>query len=115
MEKFTDSASISQGLNTETVELTLTKCYHLEMESIVSRIASVNLENLDLTEAVHLGDPQVLSLSELAPNLRFLNISWCNEVTNHSVRAVVERCPRLENLVVNGIKALSDAAFPEYA
>ena len=78
MEKFTDQTIIIECLNNEIVELSLTKCYHLELDSIIETVASSRLENIDLTEALHLKDHQLTLLANKADNLRHLNISWCN-------------------------------------
>ena len=71
------------------------KCYHLEVEKIVQRISSQNLLRLDLTEAVKLRDNSIILLASKAVNLKFINISWCNELTNESIRQVVEKCLKL--------------------
>lgn len=95
-------------------ELTLTKCYKLDLDVIISKIASDNLQRLDLTESLLLKDQQILDLASRATNLRWVNVSWCNELTNSSIAQLVKRCLNLEGLVVNGIKSLNDIAFEEY-
>lgn len=59
------------------------------------------------------GDLQDLAVK--AYNLKTLNISWCNGVSDIGVRAVIDNCLLLERLVLTGLKDLSDAAFTEYA
>ena len=53
-------------------------------------------------------DKELFVLAEKAINLKFLNISWCNQLTNESVKNVIEKCLRLEGMVINGVKNLTD-------
>ena len=60
MEKFADQKILADNLNCEMSELALTKCYNLGLDHLISRVASPNLFRLDLTEALHLRDKQLL-------------------------------------------------------
>jgi Leucine Rich repeat len=48
-------------------------------------------------------------------NLKELNISWCNSISDEGVNAVIKSCLSIEKLILTGLKSLSDAAFEEYA
>ena len=78
MEKFYNAEGIANNIGKYIVELTLTKCYNLEMEPIIFKIASSHLQHLDLTEAVYLNDSQIFMLASRAQNLVSINLSWCN-------------------------------------
>jgi hypothetical protein len=95
MEKFYNAEGLAKNMSKDIVELTLTKCYNLDMGPIIPKIASPQLLHLDLTEAVYLNDSQIFILAERAHNLVSLNLSWCNELTNNSVRVIVEKCLKL--------------------
>lgn len=106
---------LASRISPEMKELTLTKCYHLDMSAIVTRISCPTLRFLDLTEATKLTDDSVLKLAYSCRELRHLNLSWCHELTDKSVGEVINRCPVLERVTLNGLKSLTDASFQEYA
>jgi hypothetical protein len=69
---------------------------------------------LDLTEATKLNDNSVLVLASKCVNLKQLNLSWCNEVTNKSLSKLIRNCLALERVTLSGVKSLNDEIFEEY-
>lgn len=59
------------------------------MQDIVEKISSKELEQLDLTEALQLKDNQIELLAEKAYNLKHINLSWCNQITNNSIKKLI--------------------------
>ena len=114
LEKIENQKAIVEGLNQQMAQLTLTKCYNFALSQVLETVRSPRLERLDLTEALLLQDLHLSELAQVAVNLKFLNLSWCNELTNESVGQVIAGCLGLEGLVLNGIKSLTDKAFADY-
>ena len=83
----------------------------MPLDEVVSKVASPQLEKLDLTEAVLLKNKGVERIAQCAGNLKELNLSWCGGVGNEAVRMVVNNCLQLQKLVLNGLKDLNDEAF----
>ena len=50
------------------------------MERILSCIKSINLLVLDITDSKYASDQDIIELAAGSPNLKKVNLSWCNNV-----------------------------------
>ena len=82
MDKFTDYTSLSSTLGHEIIEITLSKCYIMPLREVVAKVASPQLQKLDLTEALLLQAVDVEMIADRAVHLTELNLSWCGGVSN---------------------------------
>ncbi|KAI9679783.1 MAG: hypothetical protein M1817_004797 [Caeruleum heppii] len=51
------------------------------------------------------------TIAKNCPQLEYLNISWCHNINNRGVAAVVDGCSKLKDLRVSDIKGLNDKSF----
>ena len=69
------------------------------------------LEELDLTECSDMRDEVCMAVAERCHLLRQFNISWCWDITNAGMQAVVLSSPHLLLVNCTGVKRLTDLPF----
>ncbi|KZT29294.1 RNI-like protein [Neolentinus lepideus HHB14362 ss-1] len=52
-----------------------------------------------------------LILQHTAENLRVLDVSYCNKLTDRAIEGIVQHAPRIQTLVLSGCTSLTDAAI----
>ena len=84
------------------------------MNRIVKALGSIDLLHLNITDSKLVDDSDIMYMSERSPNLRHINISWCNNLTNDGVQKLFYNCLKLESVYLTGLKELDDNVFGEY-
>ena len=95
-------------------ELGLTKCHNFHMERILNCIRSPHLLILDITDSRYASDSDLINLAEGSPNLKNVNISWCNNINCAGLIGLFKNCLKLEMVNLTGVKDSRDEIFGEY-
>jgi hypothetical protein len=68
------------------------------------------LEKLDFYDAPKLNDNAIINIS-LIKKLKFLDISWCETVSNETLKSIIINCNYLSKISLQGCKCLDDKLF----
>jgi len=71
-----------------------------------------DLKNLNLMESQNLTNESVIAISENCPKLQKIDISWCYHTKNEGIQALLINCKHLEKISVKGCKNLTEDCFP---
>ena len=111
----TDAELVEILENTDNLsELTITKAYNFKLTRVINSFKAPSLLVLDITDSKYFNDDDLVTLCKNSPNLKGLNLSWCNNLTAESLEIMVRSCLRLENLILTGVKDSKDIIFTEY-
>lgn len=55
-----------------------------------------------------------LRYSEGCKNLEYINISWCENVQNRGVQAILHGCPKLSTLICRGCEGVSNSLHESF-
>ena len=69
-----------------------------------------NLEKLDFYDAPKLNDKALVNIA-LIKRLKYLDISWCEGVSNETVKKIILNCNFLSRICMQGCKSLDDNLF----
>ena len=69
-----------------------------------------NLEKLDFYDAPKLNDKAIVNIS-LIKKLKYLDISWCEGVSNETVKKIIINCNFISKICLQGCKNLDDNLF----
>ena len=69
-----------------------------------------NLEKLDFYDAPKLNDKAIVNIS-LIKKLKYLDISWCEGVSNETVKKIIINCNFISKICLQGCKNLADNLF----
>ena len=69
-----------------------------------------NLEKLDFYDAPKLNDKAIVNIS-LIKKLKYLDISWCEGVSNETVKKIIMNCNFISKICLQGCKNLDDNLF----
>lgn len=72
-----------------------------------------NLTKLDFYDASLLNNNAVSHLVK-AINLRYLDVSWSDQIMNNSIKSIMISCPRLEKMYLQGCKLLDETLFLDF-
>ncbi|KAH7862659.1 hypothetical protein Vadar_007770 [Vaccinium darrowii] len=90
---------------------------HLEVSNDFFGSYSDNSSKLNLKtlEACHnkISDEGMAMIGNRCPNLQYLNIGFCKQVTDKGVMEVVKKCKRLRNICLYGCEKVSTNILPE--
>ena len=94
-------------------KLSLRKLKKISQECFIkffSQSEFKNLEKLDFYDAPKLNDKAIINIS-LIKKLKYLDISWCEMVTNETIKSIIINCNQLNKICLQGCKALDDNLF----
>ena len=69
-----------------------------------------NLEKLDFYDAPKLNDKAIVNIS-LIKKLKYLDISWCEGVSNETIKKIIINCNFISKICLQGCKNLDDNLF----
>ena len=69
-----------------------------------------DLEKLDFYDAPILNDKAIINIS-LTKKLKYLDISWCETVSNETLKTIIVNCKYLTKICLQGCKSLDDNFF----
>ena len=78
------------------------------MSRVVNSFKSPSLICFDITDSRYFDDNDLILLSNNSPNLRKVNVSWCNSLSCKGLKYLIEKCTLIENLDITGIKESKD-------
>jgi hypothetical protein len=82
------------------------KCF----ENFFKNSLLYNLEKIDFYDAPKLNDKSVSYLSKYS-NLKYIDISWSDNVKNESIIKIFLNCKKLEKIYLQGCKSIDDEIF----
>ena len=94
-------------------KLTLRKLRNISEECFVKFFSYTNfgdLEKLDFYDAPKLNDKAIINIS-LIKKLKYLDISWCETVSNETIKTIIINCNFLTKISLQGCKSLDDNLF----
>lgn len=72
-----------------------------------------NLTKLDFYDACFLNNKAVSYLTK-AVNLRYLDVSWTDQILNNSIKSILISCTQLEKIYLQGCKLLDENLFLDF-
>ena len=106
-DSFLDMISI---ISNKLTKLILRKLRNITQECFVKFFSfSIfeNLEKLDFYDAPKLNDKAIVNIA-LIKKLKYLDISWCEGVSNETVKKIILNCNYLSKIYLQGCKSLDD-------
>ena len=94
-------------------KLTLRKLRNISEECFAKFFSYTNfgdLEKLDFYDAPKLNDKAIINIS-LIKKLKYLDISWCETVSNETIKTIIINCNLLTKISLQGCKSLDDNLF----
>ena len=94
-------------------KLCLRKLRNISEECFIRFFSFANLEGLeklDFYDAPKLNDKAIINIS-LIKQLKYLDISWCETVSNETLKTVLISCNFLTKICLQGCKSLDDNLF----
>ena len=82
------------------------KCF----ENFFQNSLLYNLEKIDFYDAPKLNDKSVSYLSKFC-NIKYIDISWSDNVKNESIIKIFLNCKKLEKIYLQGCKSIDDEVF----
>ena len=114
VELLDDTAALELAEGLPALErLSLKNCVQLSDKAIEGFANGCHgLVELSLNKIPALSDAALIALKEhCAENLKYLDISWCRGLTDHSVGSLVDACEQLEVLTVWGCTQLTKTFY----
>ena len=109
-DSFLDMISI---ISNKFTKLTLRKLRNISQECFIKFFSFSNFENLeklDFYDAPKLNDKAIVNVA-LIQKLKYLDISWCEGVSNETVKKIILNCNFLTKICLQGCKSLDDNLF----
>ena len=109
-DTFLDMISL---ISTKFRKLCLRKLRKITQECFIKFFSSSNFENLeklDFYDAPKLNDKAIENIS-LMKKLKYLDISWCEGVSNETLKKIIINCNYLSKMFLQGCKNLDDNLF----
>ena len=109
-DEFLDMISI---ISPRFTKLCLRKLRNITEECFIKFFSQTNfgdLEKLDFYDAPKLNDNAIINIS-LIKKLKFLDISWCETVSNETLKSIIINCNYLSKISLQGCKCLDDKLF----
>ena len=109
-DSFLDMISI---ISNKLTKLILRKLRNITQECFVKFFSFSNFENLeklDFYDAPKLNDKAIVNIA-LIKKLKYLDISWCEGVSNETVKKIILNCNYLSKIYLQGCKSLDDNLF----
>ena len=109
-DDFLDMISI---ISPRFTKLSLRKLRNITEECFIKFFSQTNfgdLEKLDFYDAPKLNDDAIINIS-LIKKLKFLDISWCETVSNETLKSIIKSCTLLCKISLQGCKCLDDKLF----
>ena len=94
-------------------KLSLRKLRKITEECFIKFFSFTNfgdLEKLDMYDAPKLNDKAIINIS-LISKLKYLDISWCETVSNETIKTIIKNCNYLNKISLQGCKCLDDNLF----
>ena len=94
-------------------KLSLRKLRKITEECFIKFFSFTNfgdLEKLDMYDAPRLNDKAIINIS-LISKLKYLDISWCETVSNETIKTIIKNCNYLNKISLQGCKCLDDNLF----
>ena len=96
-------------------KLSLRKLRNITQDCFVKFFLNTNfgdLEKLDFYDAPKLNDKAIINIS-LIKKLKYLDISWCETVSNETIKKIIQNCSFLSKISLQGCKCLDDKLFSD--
>ena len=96
-------------------KLSLRKLRNISEDCFVKFFSYTNfgdLEKLDFYDAPKLNDKAIINIS-LIKKLKYLDISWCETVSNETIKTIILNCNFLTKISLQGCKCLDDNLFSD--
>ena len=109
-DSFLDMISL---ISTKFRKLCLRKLRKITQECFIKFFSSSNFENLeklDFYDAPKLNDKAIENIA-LIKKLKYLDISWCEGVSNETLKKIILNCNYLSKMFLQGCKNLDDNLF----
>ena len=109
-DSFLDMISI---ISNKFTKLSLRKLRNISQECFIKFFSFSNfdiLEKLDFYDAPKLNDKAIMNIA-LIKKLKYLDISWCEGVSNETVKKIILNCNYLSKICLQGCKSLDDNLF----
>ena len=109
-DSFLDMISI---ISNKFTKLSLRKLRNISQECFIKFFSFSNfdiLEKLDFYDAPKLNDKAIINIA-LIKKLKYLDISWCEGVSNETVKKIILNCNYLSKICLQGCKSLDDNLF----
>ena len=109
-DSFLDMISI---ISNKFKKLSLRKLRNISQECFIKFFSFSNFENLeklDFYDAPKLNDKAIVNIA-LIKKLKYLDISWCEGVSNDTVKKIILNCNFLSKICLQGCKSLDDNLF----
>ena len=109
-DSFLDMISI---ISNKFTKLSLRKLRNISQECFIKFFSFSNfekLEKLDFYDAPKLNDKAIVNIA-LIKKLKYLDISWCEGVSNDTVKKIILNCNFLSKICLQGCKSLDDNLF----
>ena len=109
-DSFLDMISI---ISNKFTKLSLRKLRNISQECFIKFFSFSNFENLeklDFYDAPKLNDKAIVNIA-LIKKLKYLDISWCEGVSNDTVKKIILNCNFLSKICLQGCKSLDDNLF----
>ena len=90
----------------------LRKITHEGFEKFFTETSFDELTKLDFYDAPQLNDKAIINIS-LIKKLKYLDISWCENVSNETLLTIIKNCTMLSKISLQGCKSLDDSLFNE--
>ena len=100
-------------ISTKFRKLCLRKLRKITQECFIKFFSSSNFENLeklDFYDAPKLNDKAIENIA-LIKKLKYLDISWCEGVSNETLKKIILNCNYLSKMFLQGCKNLDDNLF----
>ena len=94
-------------------KLSLRKLRNISEDCFIKFFSYTNfgdLEKLDFYDAPKLNDKAIINIS-LIKKLKYLDISWCETVSNETLKTIIVNCKYLTKICLQGCKSLDDNLF----
>ena len=109
-DSFLDMISV---ISNKFTKLSLRKLRNITQECFIKFFSFSNFENLeklDFYDAPKLNDKAIVNIA-LIKRLKYLDISWCEGVSNDTVKKIILNCNFLSKICLQGCKSLDDNLF----
>ena len=109
-DDFLDMISV---ISPKFTKLSLRKLRKISEECFIKFFSYTNfgdLEKLDFYDAPKLNDKAIINIS-LIKKLKYLDISWCETVSNETIKTIIINCNFLTKIGLQGCKNLDDNLF----
>lgn len=91
------------------INATLEGCRNFQKNTLHSLLESNNkLIHLNLTGLTAVSNKSCRIISESCPQLKSFNVSWCGKVDHRGIKAVIDGCTNLKDLLAGEVRGFED-------